>query len=137
MLGLQDPVPVIVPLPTVPLPVNSTKPDLLPATNSRFNLEDGTGFEGTPIRTPCTVLLTLLGSPVPEIEPCPLLLLAIKQAGPSTENVPTGVVTLQGLETKSHLTNASVRLSNHFSGGRELVLLQLRCELSGRNGQAP
>jgi hypothetical protein len=28
-----------------------------------------------------------------------VLLLAMKQTGPCTENIPTGVVTLQGLET--------------------------------------
>src|ERR1039457_1412307 len=99
VLGLHDPVPVIVPLATVPLPVNSTKlPFVSPATKSRLNVPlAGSGLEGTPIRTPCPVFFEELGSPVPEIEPCPVLLLAIKQIGPCTENVPTGVVTLQGL----------------------------------------
>jgi hypothetical protein len=100
VLELHEPVPVIVPLVTVPLPVNSTKPEVLAATKTRFNVAPtGTGSEGTPIRTPWPLLLKELGSPVPEILPCALLLLAIKQTGPCTENVPTGVVTLQGLET--------------------------------------
>jgi hypothetical protein len=103
VLELQDPVPVIVPLVTVPVPVNSTKlPFWSPATKSRLNVAPaGTGLEGTPIRTPCPVLFAGEPAPVPEIEPCPLLLLAIKQTGPCTENVPTEVVTLQGLETNT------------------------------------
>src|ERR1022692_4802418 len=103
VLELQDPVPVIVSFETVPLPVNSTKlPLASPATKSRLNVPlAGTGLEGTPIRTPCPVFFEVLGNPVPEIAPCPVLLLAIKQTGPCTENVPTGVVTLQGLETNA------------------------------------
>src|SRR6266705_4010731 len=90
--GLHDPVPVIVPLATVPLPVNSTTLPFLSLTKSRLNVASaGSGLEGTPIRTPCPVFFEELGSPVPEIEPCPVLLLAIKQTGPCTENVPTGV----------------------------------------------
>lgn len=102
VLGLHDPDPVIVPLATVPLPVNSTKlPFFSPRTKSRLIVElSGTGFAGTPIRTPSPVLLALLSSPFPEIDPCPVLLLAIKQTGPCTENVPTGLATLQGLDTK-------------------------------------
>ena len=101
VLALQDPEPVIVPFATVPLPVNSTKlPLASPATKSRSNVPlAGTGLERTPIRTPCPVFFEVLGNPVPEIEPCPMLLLAMKQMGPCTENIPTGVVTLQGLET--------------------------------------
>ena len=101
VLELQDPVPVIVPLATVPLPVNSTKlPLASPATKSRLNDPlVGTGLESRPIRTPCPVFFEEVGNPVPEIEPSPLLLLAMKQTGPWTENLPTGVVTLQGLET--------------------------------------
>src|ERR1019366_6042813 len=101
VLGLQAPLPVIVPLTTVPLPVNSTKgPFCSPRTKSKFNVElAGTGFAATPISTPSPVLLALLSSPFPEMEPCPVLLLAMKQTGPCTENVPTGLITLQGLET--------------------------------------
>ena len=101
VLELQDPVPVIVPFETVPLPVNSRKlPLASPATKSRLNAPlAGTGLAATPIRTPCPVFFEKLGSPLPEIEPCPVLLLAMKQTGPCTENIPTGVVTLQGLET--------------------------------------
>jgi hypothetical protein len=97
VLALQDPVPVIVPLETVPLPVNSTKlPLASPATKSRLNVPlAGRGLAATPIRTPCP--FEELGNPVPEIDPCAVLLLAIKQTGPCTENVPIGVVTLQGL----------------------------------------
>ena len=100
---LQDPVPVIVPLATVALPVNSrTVPFDSPTTKSRLmGAFAGTGFEATPTRTPCPLFFEELGSPVPEIEPCAELLLAIKQTGPCTENVPTGVVTLQGLETNT------------------------------------
>jgi len=103
VFGLQDPVPFIVPLATVPLPVNSTKlPFPSPATKSRLNVASAeTGLEATPIRTPWPALFEEVDPP--EIEPCPLLLLAIKQTGPCTENVPTGVVTLQGLETNSTL----------------------------------
>ena len=103
VFGLQDPVPVILPLATVPLPVNSAKlPFLSPATKSRSTVAlAGTGLEGTPIRTPWPVLFGELGIPVPEIEPSPVLLLAMKQTGPCTENIPTGVVTLQGLETNA------------------------------------
>jgi hypothetical protein len=50
--------------------------------------------------TPCPVFFEKLGNPLPEIEPCPVLLFAMKQTGPGIENVPTVVVTLQGLETK-------------------------------------
>src|SRR5271170_4632257 len=101
VLALQDPEPVIVPLTSVPLPVNSTKsPPPSPATKSRLNVPlAGTGLAATPIRTPCPVFFEVLGNPDPEMEPCPLLLLAVKQTGPCTENMPTGVVTLQGLET--------------------------------------
>src|ERR1700722_4648152 len=101
VFGLHDPVPVIVLLATVPLPVNSMKvPFFSPRTKSKFNgALEGTGFAATPIRTPSPVLLALLSSPFPEMEPCPVLLLAIKQTGPCTENVPTGLITLQGLET--------------------------------------
>jgi hypothetical protein len=101
VLELQDPVPVIALFETVPLPVNSTKSPLAkPATKSRLNVPfAGTGLAATPIRTPCPVFFEKLGSPLPEMEPCPVLLLAIKQTGPCTENIPTGVVTLQGLET--------------------------------------
>jgi hypothetical protein len=101
VLELQDPVPVIVPFETVPLPVNSAKlPLASPATKSRLNVPfAGTGLAATPIRTPSPVFLEPLRNPVPVIEPCPVLLLAIKQTGPCTENMPTGVVTLQGLET--------------------------------------
>ena len=101
VFALQDPVPVIVPLVTVPPPVNSTKlPFCSPKTKSRLNVAlAGTGLEGTPIRTPSPVFLAELSNPFPEMEPCPLLLLAIKHTDPSTENVPTGLVTLQGLET--------------------------------------
>ena len=93
--------PVIVPFETVPLPVNSTKLPLpSPATKSRLNAPfAGTGLAATPIRIPCPVFFEVLGYPDPEMDPCPLLLLAVKQTGPCTENVPTGVVTLQGLET--------------------------------------
>jgi hypothetical protein len=103
VLGLQDPVPVIVPLPTVPLPVNSAKVRLeSPTTKSRLTVAlAGTGLEGRPIRTPSPVFFDELSSPDPEIEPCPALLLAIKQTVPCTENAPTGVVTLQGLGTNS------------------------------------
>jgi hypothetical protein len=103
VLALQDPVPVIVPFETVPLPVNSTKlPLASPATKSTLIVPfAGTGLVATPIRTPCPVFFAVLGNPVPEIEPCAVLLLAIKQTGPCTENMPTGVVTLQGLETNS------------------------------------
>jgi hypothetical protein len=101
VLELQDPVPVILSFETVPLPVNSTKLPLAPpATKSRLNVPSaGTGLAATPIRTPCPVFFEVLGNPDPEMEPCPLLLLAVKQTGPCTENMPTGVVTLQGLET--------------------------------------
>jgi hypothetical protein len=100
VLGLQDPVPVIVPVTTVP-PVNSTRlPFWSPRTKSRLNVPlAGTGLEGTPIRTPSPVFFAELSSPVPEIEPCAALLLAVKQTGPCTEKLPAGVVTLQGLET--------------------------------------
>jgi hypothetical protein len=37
---------------------------------------------------------------VPEIDPCPVLSSAMKQFGPSTVNVPTGVATLHWLATK-------------------------------------
>jgi hypothetical protein len=96
---LQDPVPVSVALVTVPLPVNSaTLPFLSPATNIKWNAASaGTGFAATPIRTPWPVLFEDVEPP--EIEPCPLLLLAIKQTDPCTENVPAGLATLQGLET--------------------------------------
>jgi|SRR5580698_2710307 hypothetical protein len=101
VLELQDPLPFIMPFETVPLPVNSMKFKLWSASmNSRLNVPpEGSGFEGTPIRTPCPVLFAAI--PGPEMEPCPELLLAIKQTVPSTENVPTGVITLQGLETNS------------------------------------
>ena len=101
VLELQDPVPFIVPFETLPLPVNSTRlPIASPATKRRLNVPfAGTGLAATPIRTPCPVFFEVLGNPVPEIEPCPVLLLAIKQTGPCTENMPTGVDTLQGLET--------------------------------------
>src|SRR6266496_6726207 len=81
VFGLQDPVPVILPLATVPLPVNSAKlPFLSPATKSRFTVAlAGTGLEGTPIRTPWPVLFGELGIPVPEIEPSPVLLLAMNK----------------------------------------------------------
>jgi hypothetical protein len=103
VLVLQDPFPVIVPLVTDPTPVNSTTVPLAsPATKSKLNTPpEGTGLAATPIRTPCPVFFEELGIPVPEIEPCPMLLLAVKQTGPCTENVPTGVVTLQGLETNT------------------------------------
>src|ERR1700723_2017382 len=102
VFGLHDPVPVIVLLATVPLPVNSMKvPFFSPRTKSKFNgALAGTGFAATPTRTPSPVLLALLSSPFPEIDPWPLLLLAIKQTGPCTEHVPTGLTTLQGLDTK-------------------------------------
>jgi hypothetical protein len=99
---LHDPVPVIEPLPTVPLASPSTKlPLLSPATKIRLNaVPAATGLDCTPIKIPCCVFFVAsVDSPVPEIDPCPLLLLAIKQTGPCTENVPTGVVTLHGLET--------------------------------------
>ena len=100
MLELQEAVPVIVPLVTVPLPVNSMRPALLAATKSRLNAPfPGTGLADTPIKTPWPLFVEEAGSPLPEIEPCALLLLAIKQTGPCTENEPTGVDTLQGLET--------------------------------------
>jgi hypothetical protein len=101
VLELQDPVPVNVPFETLPLPVNSTKlPLASPATNITLNAPlAGTGLAATPSKTPCPVFFDVLGSPVPEIEPCPVLLLAMKQTGPCTENIPTGVITLQGLET--------------------------------------
>jgi hypothetical protein len=101
VFGLQDPVPVIMPLATVALPVNSTTlPFESPKTKSRLTVElAGTGLEGTPIRTPSPVFFAEVSSPFPEMEPCPLLLFAIKQTGPSTEKVPTGLATLQGLET--------------------------------------
>lgn len=100
MLVLQDPVPFIVPLATVAVPVNcKTLPSDSPTTKSRLIVAfEGTGFEAVPTRTPWPLFFEELGRPVPEIEPCPLLLLAIKQTWPCTENVPTGVVTLQGLE---------------------------------------
>jgi hypothetical protein len=100
VLGLQDPVPVIVPFETVPLPVNSTKlPLASPTTKSRLlNVPlAGRGLAATPIRTPRP--FEELGNPDPEIDPCEVLLLAIKQTGPRTETVPIGVVTLQGLGT--------------------------------------
>ena len=102
VLGLQDPLPVIVPFATVPLPVNSKKsPFSWLKTKSKFTVPfKGTGFAATPIRTPSPVLLALLSSPFPEIDPWPLLLLAIKQTGPCTENAPTGLTTLQRLDTK-------------------------------------
>ena len=102
VLGLQDPLPVIVPFATMPLPVNSKKsPFFWPKTKSKFTVPfKGTGFAATPTRTPSPILLALLSSPFPEIDPWPLLLLAIKQTGPCTENVPTGLTTLQGLDTK-------------------------------------
>src|ERR1039458_10430614 len=97
---LQDAVPVIVPLATVPVPVNSTKPVLLAWTPSMVNVAfSGTGLAGTPIRTPTPVLFAEGSNPFPEMEPCPLLLFATKQTGPSTEHAPTGLVTLHGLET--------------------------------------
>ncbi len=101
VLELHDPVPVIVPFETVPLPVASTKSPLAaPAMKSKLNAPPaGTGLAATPIKTPCPVFFEVLGNPDPEMEPRPVLLLAIKQTGPCTENVPTGVVTLQGLET--------------------------------------
>lgn len=99
---LHDPVPFIEPVPTVPVAVPSTKlPFLSPATKIALNVPPAaTGLEGTPIKIPCCVFFVVSAdSPVPVIEPCPLLLLAIKQTGPCTEKVPTGVVTLHGLET--------------------------------------
>ena len=100
---LQVPVPVITPLATVALPVNSTTvPFESPKTKSMLTVElAGTGLEDTPIRTPSPVFFAEASNPFPEMEPCPLLLFAIKQTGPSTENVPTGLETLQGLETKT------------------------------------
>jgi hypothetical protein len=100
---LQDPVPVIVPLVTVPLPVNSTTlPFASPKAKSRLIVAlPGTGLEGTPIKIPSPVFFAELSSPFPEMEPCRLLLFAIKQTGPSTVNVPTGLVTLHGLETNT------------------------------------
>ena len=71
VLELQDPVPVILPFETVPLPVNSTKfPIASPATKSRLNVPlAGTGLTATPIRTPWPVFFEVLGSPDPEMEP--------------------------------------------------------------------
>jgi len=99
---LQEPVPVILPLATVALPVNSMKvPFASPKTKSRLIVElSGTRLAGAPIRTPSPVFFADASNPFPEMEPCPLLLFAITQTGPSTENEPTGLVTLQGLETK-------------------------------------
>src|SRR5580704_6665954 len=99
VLALHVPLPFSAPLFTVPLPVNATTlPFASPATKSRLNApSSGTGFAATPTRTPWPALFGEVDPPV--MEPCPLLLFAIKQTGPATENDPTGVVTLQGLET--------------------------------------
>jgi hypothetical protein len=71
VLGLQDPVPFIVPLATVAVPVNcKTLPFDSPTTKSRLIVAfAGTGFEATPTRTPCPLFFEELGRPVPEIEP--------------------------------------------------------------------
>jgi hypothetical protein len=91
-----------VPLLTVAVPVNCKTVPFDSPTRRRFIVAfAGTGFEAVPTRTPCPLFFEELGRPVPEIEPCPLLLFAIKQTVPCTENVPTGVVTLQGLETNA------------------------------------
>jgi hypothetical protein len=83
VLELHDPVPVIVPLTTVPLPVNSTKPEVLAATKSRFKVEpEGTGLEGTPIRTPCPVALKEVGSPVPRDRALPTVIVGDEANGP-------------------------------------------------------
>src|ERR1700722_540967 len=71
-------------------------------TKSRLMVEpSGTGLASAPIRTPTPLLFEVVSSPLPEIEPCALLLLAMKQVFPCTENVPTGVTTVHGLETKT------------------------------------
>ncbi len=71
-------------------------------TKSRLMIEpSGTGLASAPIRTPTPLLFELLSNPFPEIEPCALLLLAMKQVFPCTEKVPTGVTTVHGLETKT------------------------------------
>ena len=113
VLVLQEPVPVILPLTTVALPVNSTKlPSASPKTKSMLIVElSGTGLADTPIRTPSPLFFADASNPFPEMEPCPLFAFAIKQTGPSTEKEPTGLVTLQGLRRKS-LGRYQIRLGD-------------------------
>ena len=75
-------------------------PPLAAETKTRLTVElSGTGSAAVPTSTPCPRLLLEVGIPDPAIDPEPLLLFAMKHTDPCTENTPSGVVTLQGLDT--------------------------------------
>ena len=90
----------------------------------------GTGLADTPIRTPSPVFFAEVSNPFPVMDPCPLLLFAIKQTGPSTENVPTGLATLQGLETNVTWYGTAVVDEEGVLGGAadEINALRMRTQ---------